>query len=126
MAKQFLYHVTPKENVQSILRDGLKRGGNSGRGFAVSLSEKPYSWYALGLAIFEVRIGGLKHDMTTFLPESDEILVWGDIPAERVRTVKASEVIPRKILQNLRNRERKDSEERRRVGSFTDAQDDSK
>ena len=107
MSKQFLYHVTPQENVQSILQNGLKRGGNSGRGFTVSLSEKPYSWYTSGLAIFKVRITGLKHDMTTFLPGSDEILVWGDIPAERVCLVKASDVIPRKMLQNLRGKERR-------------------
>lgn len=105
MVKQFLYHVTPKENVQSILQSGLKRGGNSGRGFAVSLSEKPYSWYTLGLAIFEVRITGLKHEMTTFLPESDEILVWGDIPPERVCLCKARDVIPKKILQEAKRKE---------------------
>ena len=96
MPKLFLYHVTPAENVQSILRDGIKR-----KGFAVYLSEKPYSWYTPGAAIFKVRITGLKHEMTTFLPESDEILVWGDIPAERVFLVKANEVIPRKMLQNI-------------------------
>ena len=105
MKKQFLYHVTPQENVQSILQNGLKRGGNSGRGFAVYLSEKPYSWYTSGLAIFKIRITGLKHDMTTFLPEIDEILVWGDIPAERVCLVKASDVIPRKILQAAKRKE---------------------
>lgn len=97
--KQFLYHVTPKENVQSILQNGLRR-----KGFAVHLSEKPYSWYTPGLAIFKVRITGLRHEMTTFLPESDEILVWGDIPAERVCLVKANEVIPRKMLQNTYKR----------------------
>lgn len=84
MAKQYLYHVTPKENVRSILREGLRRGGGMRPGFAVYLSEKPHSWYALGLAIFKVRITGMEHEMTTFLPGSDEILVWGDIPPERV------------------------------------------
>ena len=105
MSKQFLYHVTPQENVRSILRNGLTRGGVTGKGFAVSLSEKPYSWYTKGLAIFKVRITGLRHEMTTFLPESDEILVWGDIPAERVCLCKTSDVIHRKILQNLQSME---------------------
>ena len=100
MPKQFLYHVTPVENVQSILQNGLKR-----KGFAISLSEKPYSWYKPELAIFKVRITGLNHEMTTFLPESDEILVWGDIPAERVCLCKASDVIPRKILQEAKRKE---------------------
>ena len=107
MPKQFLYHVTPAENVHSILRDGILRGGGKRKGFAVSLSEKSYSWYTPGLAIFKVRITGLKHEMTTFLPESDEILVWGDIPAERVTLCKASDVIPRKVLQRLKSMEQK-------------------
>ena len=97
MAKQFLYHVTQQENVQSILRDGLKR-----KGFAVYCSEKPDSWYERGLAIFKVRITGLKSKMTTFLPESDEILIWDDIPAERVCLCRASDVIPRRVLRERR------------------------
>ena len=92
--KQFLYHVTPKENVKSILREGLKR-----KGFAVYCSEKPWSWYMEGMAIFKVRITGLRHKMTTFLPESDEILIWGDILPERLFLCKTIDVIPRKMLQ---------------------------
>lgn len=94
MAKQFLYHVTPRENVQSILREGLKR-----KGFAVYCSEKPYSWYQNGMAVFKVRIAGLKSKMTTFLPESDEILIWDDVPAERVCLCNTSDVIPKRVLQ---------------------------
>lgn len=100
MGKQYLYHVTPKENAQSIMVDGLKR-----KGFAVYLSEKPYSWYVPGMSIFKVRITGLKHKMTTFLPESDEVLVWGDIPAERVFLCNASDVIPRRIFQKLNSKD---------------------
>lgn len=97
MAKQFLYHVTPEENAASILRDGIKR-----KGFAVYCSENPCSWYRPGLAIFRVRITGINSPMTTFLPESDEILIWGDVPPERVFRCNASNVIPRKVLQKLR------------------------
>lgn len=94
--RQFLYHVTPQENVQSILRDGLKR-----KGFAVYCSENPHSWWQPNMAIFKVRITGLKHEMTTFLPESDEILIWGDINPERLHLCKLYEVIPRKMLKKI-------------------------
>ena len=97
MGKQFLYHVTPQENVRSILKEGLKR-----KGFAVYCSEKPYSWYRDGMAIFKVRITGLKSEMTTFLPDSDEILIWDDVPAERVCLCRASDGLPRKVLKERR------------------------
>lgn len=97
--KQFLYHVTQKENVKGILRDGLKR-----KTFAVYCSEKPYSWWTPDLAIFKVRITGLKCELTTFLPESDEVLIWGDVPPERLFLCKASDVIPRKMLQQAKLR----------------------
>ena len=97
--KRFLYHVTPKENVNNILRNGLTK-----KRFAVYCSEKPYSWWTPDLAIFKVRITGLKCEMTTFLPESDEVLIWGDVPPERLFLCKASDVIPRKILQQMKGR----------------------
>lgn len=97
MTKQILYHVTPKENVRSILTDGIKR-----KGFAVYCSEKPYSWWTPDMAVFKVRITGLEHEITTFLPESDEILIWGDIPPERLFLCDTSRVIPRKIMQRFR------------------------
>lgn len=94
--KQFLYHVTPKENVKSILRDGLKRNG-----LAVYCSENPESWWMPDLAIFKVRITGIKSEMTTFAPELDEILIWGDVPPERLSLCKAHDVIRRKRMQEL-------------------------
>lgn len=49
---------------------------------AVYLSEKPLSWYRPGMEILRVDVSGLDDmEATTFLPESDEILFWGDIPA---------------------------------------------
>ena len=49
---------------------------------AVYLSEKPLSWYQPGMEILRVDVSGLDEmKATTFLPESDEILFWGDIPA---------------------------------------------
>lgn len=89
--KQYLYHVTPQENVQNILQNGLKR-----KGFAVYCSEKPESWWQPNMAIFKVRIAGIQHKMTTFLPESDEILIWGDVPAERLFLCKPHEVMSKK------------------------------
>lgn len=75
-----LYHVTAPENVSSIMREGLKR-----KGFAVYLSKNPFSWWKPGMVILRVRTSGLKGEMTTFLPESDEILYWGDIGPARVK-----------------------------------------
>lgn len=99
--KQILYHVTPVENVESILQNGLKR-----KGFAVYCSEKPYSWWKPGMAIFKVRVTGLKCDMSTFLPESDEVLIWGDVSPERLFLCKPIEVAPRRMYKNL-HREKK-------------------
>ena len=75
--QKFLYHVSPKENTESILEQGLIR-----KGFAVYCSEKPDSWWQPGLTIFKIDISNIKHEMTTFLPESDEILIWGNIQPE--------------------------------------------
>ena len=77
--KHYLYHVTKTENIPSILRDGLKRKN----GFAVYLSESPYSWWNPSLAVLRVRITGLK-GLKTFLPELDEILSFEDISPLRI------------------------------------------
>lgn len=77
--KHYLYHVTRPENVQTIMRDGLKRKN----GFAVYMSENPYSWWTPGLAVLRVRITGLK-GLKTFLPELDEILSFEDISPLRI------------------------------------------
>lgn len=79
--KKYLYHVTKKENAQKILEEGLKTSASNRTTWAVYLSEKPLSWYQDGLEILKVDVSGLKDlEATTFLPESDEILFWGDIP----------------------------------------------
>ncbi len=80
--KKYLYHVTHKDNVPYVLKDGLKRSACGRRTFAIYLSENPLSWY-IGNdyeAILKVDIRGLKIKTTTFKPEIDEVLVWGDIP----------------------------------------------
>ena len=77
---RYLYHVTKPENVESIMRDGLRRGGKR-RGCMVHLSESPLSWWREGLRILRVDISGLDHiEANTFLPKSDEVIFWGDIP----------------------------------------------
>ena len=80
--KHYLYHVTKPENVPSILRGGLKRKYE----FAVYLSEKWDSWWKPGMAVLRIRTTGLnkEYEMRTFLPELDEILVFGDINPERI------------------------------------------
>ena len=79
--KKYLYHVTPKENVEKIIYEGLRTSASNRTTWAVYLSEKPLSWYQDGLEILKVDVSGLEElKATTFLPESDEILFWGDIP----------------------------------------------
>lgn len=81
--KRYLYHVTKPENVGNILRFGLMRSAALDHtAIAVYLSEKPLSWYQPGLDILRVDVSGLENiKANTFLPDSDEILFWGDIPA---------------------------------------------
>ena len=79
--KRYLYHVTEPKNIESILRDGLRRSMGNRTIMAVYLSEKPLSWYTDGMEILKVDVSGLeKIKATTFLPDSDEVLFWGDIP----------------------------------------------
>lgn len=78
--KRYLYHVTDPRNMRSIREKGLVRHANR-PAIAVYLSESPMSWYREGLRILRVDISGLSHiKATTFLPDSDEVLFWGDIP----------------------------------------------
>lgn len=86
--KIYLYHVTKPENVQSILQTGLRRDSGGRRTIAIYLSENPRSWYQPGKVVLRVLIEGLTGDMTTFLPEQDEILYWGDIEPERIEVWK--------------------------------------
>lgn len=80
---RYLYHVTEAENVEAIKREGLRRGAKR-RTMAIYLSTKPLSWYQEGLRILRVDISGLSSSpATTFLPQSDEILFWDDIPARK-------------------------------------------
>ena len=80
--KHYLFHVTKRENVDQILREGLKRKYE----FAVYLSERWDSWWKPGMSVLRVRITGLDKqcEIKTFLPEVDEILVFADICSERV------------------------------------------
>ena len=80
--KKYLFHVTTPDNVGNILKFGLLRSAAQRTTFAVYLSEKPLSWYKKGLDILRVDMSGLEGvKATTFLPDSDEVLFWGDIPA---------------------------------------------
>lgn len=88
MPKKHLYHVTKPEYVESILKDGLKRSACGRPTMAIYLSESPSSWYKQGMIVFRVDISGLDETkFSCFLPELDEILYWGDIPAERIQLV---------------------------------------
>lgn len=79
--KMYLYHVTPKKNVERIIVEGLRRSAGNRTTCAVYLSENPLSWYQEGLEILRVDVSGLSElKGNTFLPDLDEILIWGDIP----------------------------------------------
>ena len=83
--KRYLYHVTEPKNVESILRDGLRRSMGDRTTVAVYLSEKPMSWYTDGMEILKVDVSGLEEmKATTFLPDLDEVLFWDDIPAWKI------------------------------------------
>lgn len=83
--KKYLYHVTPAENVEKILKEGLRRSASNRTTWAVYLSTKPLSWYQEGLEILKVDVSKLEDiKATTFLPELDEVLFWRDIPAYKL------------------------------------------
>ena len=73
-----------KENVEKILKDGLRRSAGNRTTWAIYLSTNPLSWHQEGLEILKVDVSGLQEIMTTFLPELDEVLFWGDIPAYKL------------------------------------------
>lgn len=77
--KHYLYHITTPANEWSILNTGLSRK----YGWAVYLCENPRSWWSPGMAVFRVRITGLKGEFKTF-GETDEILYLGDIGPGRI------------------------------------------
>lgn len=77
---RYLFHVTDPENVEGIKTKGLLRNAKRPTA-AVYLSTEPLSWYTEGLRILRVDISGLSYiKTTTFLPDLDEVLFWGDIP----------------------------------------------
>lgn len=91
MAKT-LYHVTPVENVESILENGLLLNHGYHTGAFICLSERPDSWMKDGLALLEVDIGGLDYTITSWKDEGlDEVCVWGDIEPSRIRLVERKE-----------------------------------
>lgn len=84
-----LFHTTRKENVPSILKEGLKRREGCAMVF---LSTEAYSWRHQDERGNEeetltVDIDGLEGRFTDFLPDLDEVNYWGDIPPERIKTV---------------------------------------
>lgn len=86
MGVRLLYHRTLSKNVESIMKDGLIPSGAF-----VSLSEKPDSWYT-DFPLLSVDIDSFMRDfpdvrVTTWLPELDEVCVWGTIPAKYIAKV---------------------------------------
>lgn len=81
---RMLYHMTPHENLESIFEKGLVPAYNF-----VCLCEDPLSWYQ-DYARLAVDIDAFRRDnpgvrITTWLPDLDEVCVWGTIPPEYIR-----------------------------------------
>jgi len=93
MAKT-LYHVTPSENVESILKNGLLRCHGDHKSAFIFLSEDPDSWIDDGLVLLDVDVDGLKCRFTTpCIENTDEICVWGDIPPDRIKLHERTKVL---------------------------------
>lgn len=77
-----LFHVSDMSNAKSIEENGIVvPKGHS----YVSLSMNKDSWYKEGMCLFEVNVEGIEHEMRTFLPDLDEIIVFGSIGKDRVK-----------------------------------------
>lgn len=76
-----LYHSTPKENVDSILAEGLRPpSGHS----IVYLSHEPDSWKRDGDVVLLIDMTGLEKGLTNTGDGIDEELYWATIPPERI------------------------------------------
>lgn len=83
-----LYHVTPKENVKSILKEGLLRCHGEHKSAFIFLSEDPDSWIDDGLVLLGVDVAGLNCRLTRpCIDRTDEICAWGDIPPDRIKVI---------------------------------------
>ena len=83
-----LYHVTPKENVESILKEGLLRCHGEHKSAFIFLSEDPDSWIDDGLVLLGVDVDGLNCRLTRpCIDHTDEICAWGDIPPDRIKVI---------------------------------------
>ena len=71
-----LYHVSPHENIENILREGLKAKDSF-----ICVSRSPDSWKTKDVTVLEVNIKGMEDiRMSTFpVDETDEILIWTKI-----------------------------------------------
>ena len=104
MKQKYLYHRTKAQNIKSIIEKGLLRKLPERRSRAfICMSVDPNSWYnqdeedpeidswgTLGNAVFRIDIESYRRDnseveVTSWLPESDEVCVWGDIPAKYLK-----------------------------------------
>ena len=62
-----LYHVTPSENVEAILKNGLLLVHGDVRSAFICPDEKPDSWIVDGLTLLDVDIEGLDCKMTSWI-----------------------------------------------------------
>lgn len=88
---KYLYHYTKKENISSILKEGLKA-----KAF-ICLAENPNSWKGYADGLVRVNIQKFMEEnpaikITTWLPELDEICVWGNINSKYLQEIKSGVV----------------------------------
>ena len=96
-----LYHMTPHRNLESIFRTGLLPA----HGNFVCLCEDPLSWY-WDYARLAVDIDAFRRDnpgvrVTTWLPDLDEVCVWGTIPPKYIRLCSGGSGSPRRPWRRL-------------------------
>ena len=84
--QHYLYHVTPTENVERIIKEGLKFSPDGVKRCFIYLSELPYSWVNKDsidkVSILQVDVSDLEFDKinTCWRPEIDELIFMQEIP----------------------------------------------
>ena len=86
MYQPYLFHITSSNNVNRIIKDGLKFNPDGRKRCYVYLSERPTSWIdknnLANISILQVDISDLNFNEieTYWRPEIDEIIFTQEIP----------------------------------------------
>ena len=84
--QKYLFHTTPTENVEKIIKEGLKLNPDGRKRCFIYLSEFPTSWVdkdnSTNISILQVDVSDIDfyHTETYWRPEIDEIMFTQEIP----------------------------------------------